>query len=89
MGHRGITRLMSKEVNEVVAHYPAECKACKAALASGEVIASEKRQVIELPQIKMKVIEHRAATKRCQKCGRTTKRDRRKKWRRRFSMEEG
>ena len=73
VGHRSRTRLMSKEVDEVVSHLPVECKDCKADLASGEVVAVEKRQVIELPEIKMKVIEHRAATKRCSKCGRTTK----------------
>jgi transposase len=72
-GHPGVSRRLTKLVDEVVRHLPVECKHCKADLAEGEVVASENRQVIELPEIKPRVIEHRAATKRCLKCGRITK----------------
>jgi transposase len=72
VGHPGVTRRLTKLVDEVVRHLPVECKHCKADLAEGEVVATEKRQVIELPEIKMKVIEHLAATKRCLNCGTTT-----------------
>jgi transposase len=73
LGHAGRTRRLTKLADEVVSHIPVVCKHCKADLAGGEVVACRKRQVIELPQIKMKVIEHLAASKRCPKCGRTTK----------------
>jgi transposase len=64
---------MAVEVDEVVRHLPDHCKHCKADLAASEVLADELRQVIELPEIKLRVVEHRVATKRCLSCGRTTK----------------
>jgi transposase len=73
VGHPGVRRRLEKLVDEVVSHLPDECKHCKADLATSEVVAADKRQVIELPEMKPKVIEHRAATKRCWSCGRTTK----------------
>jgi transposase len=72
-GHAGTTRRLAKLVDEVVRYDPLECKHCKASLARSEALADESRQVIELPAIKPRVVEHRAATKRCSKCGRTTK----------------
>lgn len=73
VGHAGRTRRLATQVDKVVGHLPVECKHCKADLATSEVVGDEKRQVIELPEIKLRVVEHRAISKRCSNCGGTTK----------------
>jgi transposase len=54
-------------------HRPPQCRHCQAPFAAGEVIRSERRQVIDLLPIRLRVTEHRAEIRRCAHCGRTTK----------------
>jgi len=72
-GHVGRTRRLASDVDEVVRYEPDECNYCKAPLTTSEALTDEMRQVIELPEIKLRVVEHRAIVKRCSKCGRATK----------------
>lgn len=58
--------------DRVEVHAPGNCCGCGAGLADAEVIASEARQVFDLPRRRLEVTEHRAETRRCG-CGRTTK----------------
>lgn len=72
-GHPGYTRPRVEQPDQVVTHSPRECRGCGAALASGYIVKSESRQVIEVPPIRPWVVEHRALTKRCRDCDELTK----------------
>lgn len=58
--------------DRVLTHQPERCCGCGGDLAAAEVVASERRQVFDLPTRRLEVIEHRAESRRCG-CGRTTK----------------
>lgn len=72
-GHPGHTRPRVEEPDRVVTHAPAVCRGCGAPLAGGYIVRSERRQLIELPPVKVWVVEHRALTKQCRSCDASTK----------------
>ncbi len=69
-GHRGVTLQQVAEPDQMVSHAPAQCAACGMAL-SGVVgrLGEERRQVFELPPLKLVVTEHRVVIKACPGCG--------------------
>jgi transposase len=52
-------------------HVPGLCGGCGADLTDAEVVAERRRQVFDLPAIRLEVTEHRAQTRRCG-CGHLT-----------------
>lgn len=72
-GHRGSTRQPESCPDEVVTHVPVECHACGAPLDSVEATRVARRQLIEVPPIRLHVTEHRGETRRCASCGAETK----------------
>jgi transposase len=58
--------------DEVVRHRPGTCTGCGAGLAGAEVIGTERRQVFDVPEISVRVIEHIVERRRC-RCGCETK----------------
>ena len=72
-GHPGHTRPRLEQPDRVVTHAPRECRGCGASLSGAYIIRCESRQVIELPPVKVWVVEHRALTKRCRSCDHLTK----------------
>jgi transposase len=72
-GHRGSTRQPESGPDEVVTHVPVECHACGAPLDSVEATRVARRQLIEVPPIRLYVTEHRGETRRCEACGAETK----------------
>jgi len=68
-GHRGHTLEMVSVPDLVVEHAPGHCAACGVDLSGGEVLATVRRQIFELPPIQVEVTEHRALEKRCAFCG--------------------
>jgi transposase len=60
------------EPDHVVHHTPTACTSCGAGMKDAEVVDAERRQVFELPQIRLVVTEHVAECRRC-RCGCTTK----------------
>jgi transposase len=73
VGHRGSTLVRVAAPDSVVTHVPQSCRRCAAALSDGAVVAVERRQVFELPPVRVEVTEHRAETRRCAACGERTK----------------
>jgi transposase len=73
VGHRGSTLRRVAAPDRVVTHVPQSCRRCAAALSAGAVTAVERRQVFELPPVRMEVTEHRVETRRCSACGERTK----------------
>jgi transposase len=71
-GSSGTTLEMTENPDEVVVHEPERCKDCGAGLGDGEITATARRQVIDLPEPKPAVTEHQARTRRCGCCGTET-----------------
>lgn len=69
-GHEGNTLELNDNPDEIIIHTIDKCDVCGASL---EDVVPENyivRQVIDIPETEVKVIEHRAEVKRCPKCRR-------------------
>ena len=78
LGHKGHKREMlpPDRVTDVVDHDPVECGGCAGQLRGRPRLKRpERHQRIDLPRIEPKVVEHRCHTKRCGRCGATTRAD--------------
>ena len=73
VGHKGKTLEAVAEPDHIRVHEVAECKKCKVSLEEVEEIGHEKRQVFDIPPVKIEVTEHRAEIKECPKCGNRNK----------------
>src|SRR5919199_2120195 len=69
-GHKGHSRIMSEQPDEVMEHRPEACPRCAAAL-SRELPAEVAgvHESIELPQVKPVVVHHRRMAVLCPGCG--------------------
>ena len=69
-GHPGTTLQQVAVPDQTRIHEPAQCVACGASLAevTGQP-APERRQVFDLPPLKLEVTEHRVMLKECAVCG--------------------
>lgn len=72
-GHRGATLRQSARPDHLITHAPETCSSCGSALHEAEVVSAERRQVFDLPPVKMIVTEHRRETRRCSDCGMRTR----------------
>jgi len=71
-GHPGHRVLLTQTPDEVVVHRPVRCRACQQALPDDAPGWSERRQVHDLPPVRLRVTEHRLLHVRCPTCGETT-----------------
>jgi transposase len=53
------------EPDDVIAHVPGACRSCGADLGDAEVVGTERRQVFDVPEIRLHVTEHVAERRRC------------------------
>lgn len=73
LGHRGETLHLVATPDAVVEHRPAVCAHCQAPLdAQAAVVGRERRQVQELPPVRLVVTEHQALHLRCSACQQVT-----------------
>lgn len=72
-GHEGKTVPMADRPDRVVEHRPARCAGCGTGLAGAGTAGVERRQVVDPPEIRPEVVEHRIHAVACPSCGRTTK----------------
>ena len=68
-GHRGATLKQTAHPDRLITHAPATCPGCGSALDEAEVVASDSRQLFNLPEVRLSVTEHRRETRRCRRCG--------------------
>lgn len=71
-GHKGHTLRLVDQPDEVQVHTPAHCSACGQSLKRAPVVRRERRQVMDVPPVRVRVVEHQAETKCCPGCGRET-----------------
>jgi len=72
LGHSGQTLPLVATPDDVVTHHPTQCPHCQTPLEEVTPHAEERRQVLELPPVRLQVQEHRAAHVRCPGCGSLT-----------------
>jgi transposase len=57
--------------DEIIDHVPAACGGCGGGLADADIVATRRRQVFDIPPLRLSVTEHRARSVRCG-CGHVT-----------------
>jgi transposase len=70
-GHPGSTLAQVADPDETVRHEPGPCGGCGADLADAPQVSVERRQVFDLPPMRVRVTEHQLITRRCA-CGAAT-----------------
>jgi transposase len=68
-GHVGHTLILVDAPDEVRVHGPTHCSGCGQSLVEVAALRQERRQVVDLPPVKARVIEHQVETKCCPACG--------------------
>lgn len=71
-GHRGHQVHLVERPDAVVVHRPQRCAGCQQALPDDAPGWIERRQVHELPAVRLQVTEHQICHVRCPRCGVTT-----------------
>jgi transposase len=72
-GHTGETLKMVEKPDHVRAHRVEACGHCGHLLKRRKAVRAEKRQVFDVPPMKIEVTEHRAEVKECPCCGKETR----------------
>jgi transposase len=71
-GHQGHHLEMVAQPDEVVVYPVSQCAHCQGSLLDQPVESVTKRQVFELPPLRLVVTEHQAEVKVCPQCGQTS-----------------
>jgi transposase len=69
-GHPGKTLEFRDDPDERIVHAPSECRGCGGELSEAETILTERRQVFDLPPMKLLITEHQVESRQCPCCGR-------------------
>lgn len=72
-GHAGYTLKVAMSPDYIEVHRVRHCSHCHVALEEVEAGSHEKRQVIDVPIVRIEVTEHQAEIKQCPQCGEMNK----------------
>lgn len=72
-GHKGNTLKMVAEPDYVEPHPLLHCPHCQTDLSEIEAVGHEKRQVFDIPPVRLEVTEHQVEVKQCPGCGQQVK----------------
>lgn len=72
-GHAGSTRHFVERPDEIIMVYPEKCARCQASLQELPAEGYERRQRVDLPEIKAQVTEYQALEVRCPDCQHVTR----------------
>jgi len=72
-GHRGETLKMVEAPKHITVHRVKECQHCGHSMKRQKASGHEKRQVFDVPPMKIEVTEHRAEIKDCPCCGKESR----------------
>ena len=67
-GHPGVTLHLVDDPTDCQVWMPAVCSTCGTSLAQAEVVARERRQVIDIPAPTLEIVEHQVLHKACPQC---------------------
>lgn len=72
-GHPGSSLGWSQSPDQITEHRPECCAACGEPLTPADTVSVQRRQVQDLPPLRILVTEHRGHACRCPACGHTTR----------------
>jgi len=67
-GSPGSHLAMVADPDEVIEHAPQVCGGCGGGLEAAQVVGAARRQVFDLPPVRLAVVEHRVQRRRCSGC---------------------
>ena len=68
-GHPGHRLSLIDDPDEIVVHAPPRCPTCHEAFTPLTLRRQERRQIVDIPPVRRRVIEHQVETHRCSRCG--------------------
>src|SRR6185437_16133154 len=71
-GHQGTTLAWSTHPDHTIVQRPSACAHCGASLATATVVRTERRQVVDLPPLRLATPEQVVEQRRCAGCGAVT-----------------
>jgi transposase len=74
-GHDGNTLQMTANPDWIIRHTVRQCRQCRNSLEEAAIQGEEKRQVFEIPPVRLEVTKHRAEIKVCPQCDARNKAD--------------